>query len=99
MNRPRASRDPHTAPATGGLTFAPARPLVGVPRRGALAPTMHEQAILRRAARLGNFIMVTLRAGSPPRYSCADGEIVRDYNGSPLTERQFQRLAKWLVPA
>ena len=63
---------------------------------GRLTPSRHENAILRRVAQPGAFLLVTFRGGKSPLYTYEDGTPIRDDIGRPLSEKAFARLEKFL---
>jgi hypothetical protein len=100
--RHQRRRDPHPELAFAGLPFAPARPPLGVPPKGAAKPSAHETAILRRAAVPGAFIMRTHTERGTVYVFGDNGEVIlgagTKYTRKPLSEDEFKRLAQWLVP-
>jgi hypothetical protein len=81
-----------------GLPLDPAPGRPGIPAKGQAKPTDHEASILRRLARPGAFVLVTLREGKEPLYSYEDGSRILNEAGNRINERDFARLRTFLVP-
>jgi hypothetical protein len=97
----RRVRDRHPELTLGGLPVALAPTAAGMPAKGQAKPSLHEAAILRRAATTA--VMVT-HTSSGPIFCYADsGEVIRDggtkaNSGKPLSAAAFRRLSNWLIP-